>query len=1084
MKKIILQMLLVIASVGFAQAQTRITGKVVDMEGKPLDVVSISVKEVPTAGALTDGDGNYTLNVPSGGSTLVFSYIGYVTQEVAIGSRSIINITLESDATTLEASMIVAYGTAKKASITGSVAQVSGEKLEQKNQSEVSKALAGEVAGVQVINSSGQPGATAQIRIRGYGTASSSNRNPLYVVDGVPFDGDISAINPADIESTSVLKDASASALYGSRASNGVILITTKKGNKKEHNIDVDIQHGVNIRLLPLYDVIQVPERYVELGWESLRNYSMLANGNSASAANQWASHNVLDKAYGIASNYNMWNTSSNTVIDPITGLFSGASRKYTPESWSDHMFTSGSKTEASVKFSGGSENLSYFTSFGGLKEEGYYVESGFDRLSGRTNLEYQPKSWLKATTNLSYTYMEYSQPGQTDNMNNGFQFVNYMPAIYPVYVHDADGNVVIDPITGKNQYDYGMFEGYGRGYAAGINPVGANQLDIDENIAHQIAGNVNFEISFLKDFKFKSLNGFNYLQQARSRLENPFYGDAKGMGRIRKTDSRVTGITTTQMLSYFKRIDNHSIDAFVAHEASIYKYAYQDVQKQVLSRSDDISLDNAVVMSYASSYSVGRTIESYFGQIRYDYDEKYFLNFNLRRDGSSRFVGNNRWGNFMSVGAAWLISKENFMSKFSWIDNLRLKLSYGTFGNENIDVGNAIANYYPTQNIYSISNVDDKPGYTKGYLGNPALTWEKSNMLNAGVDFRLWDRFDGEIEIFKKTTTDMLFNSQVPTSLGYASITVNDAQFNNTGIEFNFNVQIIKTKDINLDFNVNGAHYKNRIVKMPKGDGNKPKILEDHGAYYWAKDHSIYDYYIREYAGVNPTTGVSQWYAYYDNNNLQVAGDPTTATHIESLTQYLADRAAEGESVSLEKKITDKYADATLAFVGKSAIPDISGGFGLNFRYKNFTFNAQFVYSVGGYGLDAVYASLMHNSSFGAAFNWHKDIEKRWIADGQITDVPRLSSGHDTNVASTSTRFLTSNTYLGLNNIRLSYTFPHHWLEKIKVNRLTIWVSADNLYYSTAREGYLPIVSETGQVGRSTYIPLSTIMGGIKLQF
>jgi TonB-linked SusC/RagA family outer membrane protein len=1062
----------------------------VDAEGNPLDVVSISVKEVPTAGALTDADGNYTLNVPSGGLTLVFSYIGYVTQEVVIGSRSIIDITLEGDATTLESSIIVAYGTATKASITGSVAQISGEKLEQKNQSEITKALAGEVAGVQVINRSGQPGRTAAIRIRGYGSAAgfgdvdATNLDALFVVDGIPYDGDISAINPADIESTSVLKDASAAALYGARASNGVILITTKKGSRNAHNIDVDIQHGVNMRLIPLYDVIQVPERFVELGWESLRNYAMLANGLNSGAAGQWASQNVLTKPYGIASVYNMWNTSTMTVIDPITGLFSGASRKYTPESWSDNIFETGVKTEASVRFSGGNENLAYFTSFGGLKEDGYYINSSFDRLSGRTNLEYQPKSWLKAITNLSYTYMEYNQPGQADDMNNGFQFVNYMPSIYPVYERDADGNIVFDNITGKNKYDYGMGEGYERPYASGINPVGSNQLDVDETISHQISGNANFEVSFLKDFKFKSINGFQYLQSTNSTLDNPYYGNAAGSvhGRIVKMDEKTTSITTTQMLSYAKKIGKHSIDAFAAHESFIYKYSYELVGKNKLAKDDILDFNNAVIMSYIDSYSIGRTLESYFGQARYDYDEKYFFNFNIRHDGSSRFSKENKWGTFMSAGAAWVISKENFISNLKWINNLRFKISYGVFGNENIETGyGPIANTYPYQNIYAISNSNDEPAYTSSYVGNYNITWESSNMFNTGIDFRLWNRFDGEIEIFRKTTTDMLFNSQYPLSTGIASLIVNDAKLSNSGVEFNFNIQIIKNQNINLDFNINGAYYKNEMVRMPLGDGGKPKTLEAHGSFYWAQGHSIYDYYIREYAGVDPSTGVAQWYVYYDNNNL-TNGNPTP---VSSLTQYLADRAEQGESVDLEKKITTTYTDATLAFVGKSAIPDLSGGFGLNFRYKNFTLNTQFVYNIGGYGIDVIYQTLMHNDAFTSANNWHKDMERRWTTEGQITDVPRLSSNYDLNVNGNSTRFLTSNTYLGLNNIKLSYTFDSRLLEKIKVNNLTVWVSADNLYYMTAaRDGYLPLVSETGAVGRSTYIPLSTIMGGIKLQF
>ncbi len=1076
-KQIFLLTCLLLASIGWAGAQSRtISGKVVSAENEePIIGATISVKGT-TSGTISDADGAFRISIPSQASILVVSFIG--TKPVEVEAKEGVVVRLVFSDSELDEVVVTAYGTAKKSAITGSVAKVSSEDLMKKNQSEITKALVGEVAGMQVITTSGQPGTNATVRIRGFGSVNSS-RAPLYVVDGVPYEGDISAINNADVESTTVLKDAAASALYGAKAANGVILITTKKGDKSKSTIDVDAKYGINIRLMPLYDVIDSPERFAELGWESLRNYGLYRNGLSAAAAGVYASNNLFDKTRGISSIYNMWETAGNSVIDPATGRFSGADRKYTPEKWADHIFDVGEKTEASVRFSGGADKLSYYTSFGLLDEKGYYIGSDFSRLSARTNLIYEPRTWLKATTNLSYAYMDMNNAAQTDAMNNGFQFINGMPAIYPVYQRDANGNLILDPSTGKNRYDYGQEAGYERGYASGINPVGTINLDATNTVSHQFMGNANFEISFLKDFKFISSNGYQYLSARNVELLNPFYGDAKGAGRISKEYDTYIALTTTQMLSYKKTLEGvHNINAFVAHESSMFELSMDYAAKKQLAKPDNREFANAITMTGIEGYTLGRSMESYFAQAKYDYDEKYFADINFRRDGSSRFV-KNRWGNFWSAGAAWLVSKEDFMKDIDFVNNLRIKASYGTYGNEAVNVGSSSANYYPTQNLYSVNNLNGAISYALYYIGNPDLTWEKSSMLNTGIDVGLWsDRLIGEVEFFKKTTTDMIFNKQVATSLGYAALPVNDASLDNTGVEFKLTGSVVKTSDLEIKLTVNGAHYTNTLTKMPM-EGSKEKNFELQEGYGWSKGHSIFDYYMRDYAGVNTNTGQSEWVIYYDNNNL-TSGNPTKITN---MVDYLAERAEAGETVDLKKDVTTNYADATLDYVGKSAIPDLTGAFGIDVKYKGIEFSAQFIYGIGGYGYDAVYAQLMHNETVGS-MNWHKDMEQRWTAPGQITSVPRLSATHDTYVISSSSRFLTSMNYLGLNNVRVGYTFPKKMMSKIKVDKLTTWVSGDNLYMSTARKGYYPIGSEVGESGRSQYIPLSTVMAGISVQF
>ena len=1076
-KQIVLLCLLLFGAIAAANAQRMVTGRVTDSnDGQPIPMVSVIVKGT-NVGVISGSDGAYSVDVPDGSDVLVFSFIGYSTREETIGARTVVNVSLEEATHELDDIIVVAYGTAKKSSFTGSAVQVSGEEISRKNQSEITKALAGEVAGLQVVNTNGQPGANATIRIRGYGSVNSS-RTPLYVLDGVPFDGDISAIDLADVESTTVLKDASAAALYGARAANGVIIVTTKKGNKGKTSIEADVKYGINVRVIPLYDVIDSPERYVELSWEALRNYGILQDKLSPYAAGIYASNNLFDKTRGIPAVYNMWNTSGNSVVDPVTGRFTGATRKYSPEKWADHMFRTGQKREASLRFSGGSDQLSYYTSFGGVDEKGYYIGSDFSRLNVRTNLNYSPRTWLKATTNLSYSYMNLNNPSQTDNQNNGFQFVNNMPPLYPVFQRDEAGRLVPDPLVGGNRYDFGMGPGYERGYASGINPAGTINLDKEKAVTHQLSGNANFEITFLKDFKFSSSNGYQYLKIEATGLTNPYYGDAKGIGRIERSHDSYLSMTNTQMLSYSKKISNHSLSAFAAHESSYLLISQDYAYKSKMAKPDNTEFNNAIIMQSIAGYKLDRSIESYFAQVKYDYDEKYFADVNFRRDASSRFK-NHKWGNFGSGGVAWAINKEEFMSRLDFVNHLRFKASFGTYGNESLNLGSSNANYYPTQTLYSIRNLNDEISYTLYYLGNSDLTWENSNMFNTGIDFGLWDdRLSGEIEFFRKTTTNMIFSKQVATSLGYASAPVNDAELLNTGVEFTLKGTVVKTSDWEVELFANGSHYRNKMLKMPM-EGAKEKNFELKSPYGWSKDHSIYDFYMRDYAGVDPATGMSQWYVYYDKKNLT----DVEPTRIANMNDYLAQRAAAGEAVDIDEQTTTKYADATLKYTGKSAIPDLSGGFGFNVKYKGVELSSMFVYSVGGYGYDYVYAALMGNAAVGT-MNWHKDIEQRWTAPGQNTVVPRLSATYDTNVTSLSSRFLTKRDYLGLNNVRLAYTFPKKLTEKISVLKATVWLSGDNLYLTTSRHGYFPVGHEAGESARSQYIPLTTFMGGINIQF
>ncbi|MDH6533912.1 SusC/RagA family TonB-linked outer membrane protein [Parabacteroides sp. 52] len=1074
MKRLTYFLFCLVMSIGIAQAQTtKITGNVISAEdNEPIIGASIMIKGTST-GTVTDFEGNFTLEVPSATKTVQVSFVGMETMEVAVKPR--MNIVMNVSSLALGEVMVVAYGTATKRSFTGSAAKVEGEKIAQKNTSEISKALQGEVAGVQVFNTSGQPGSNAVIRIRGIGSVNSSNA-PIYVVDGIPYEANISGINPSDIESMTVLKDATATALYGSRAANGVILITTKKGQKGKTKVEAEVKYGISQRWIPLYDKVEDPERYMELTWEGLKNRGQYINGLEESAARQWASGEIWGGKLGINNAYNMWNATGTDFIDPTTGrVKDGVQRKFTPEKWEDHIFRTGEKVEGDVRISGGSDKLTYFTSLGYYKEKGYYMGSDFERFNARSNLVNDVTSWLKTTMNMGYTNIKSSNPGQTDNMNNGFQYVNFMAPIFPVFERDENGALIPDEVVGGYRYDYGE---KGRPYGAAVNPVGVINLDDKTTETNLFNGNYLAEARFLKDFKLSSNLGVQFSSMRYNNLTNPYYGDAKSAyGRIAKEQQTQKRITFNQVLSYTKEIGDHNIDVFVAHETDRYKLSWISGEKSLLVRAGVTEWTNAVIMQSMDSETWEYAIESYFGQIRYDYQDKYHFNASLRRDGSSRFSKGNKWGTFGSIGAAWVINKESFLSDVSWLKNLKYKLSWGKLGNQFLNTGYSRANYYPYEDLYSISNMNDKPSFTFQYKGNQNLTWEKSSTINTGIEFNIFDRLEGEVEVYRSSTTDMLFMKQVAPSLGYAQYPVNDGEMVNTGIEFNLTGHIINTNDFKFDIRLNGGHYKNKMGKMPLDDttGERKPIEVRSSSSAWAKGHSIREYYIKEYAGVNPETGLAEYNQYV---NVKADGTEEIITEMET---YLHRNKGNIGTIKVNK--TSNYSLATQKFIDKTSIPTISGGFGLDLDYKGLTFSSTFTYALGGYAYDNVYATLM-NSGAAGNYNWHSDIEKRWTQPGDITDVPRLSAGGDTYATALSTRFLTKRSYLNLANIRIGYTFPKSVLNHIKVAGLSVYVTGDNLFTVSARKGFVAMASETGSSDRSHYLPVSSVTGGIKIDF
>lgn len=1099
-----------------AWANKQINGIVVDESGEPVIGASIQV-EGTSLGTISDYDGKFSISVPDDAKTFLVSFVGMQTQQVDIKNN--VRVVLQVNAEVIQEVVVTGYGSVTKGSFAGSSTAVNAETIEKKNATEVTKALANEVAGMQVINTSGQPGTNATLVLRGVGSINGS-ATPLYVVDGVTYDGDLSAIDPGDIASTTILKDATATSLYGARGANGVVVITTKKGTSgDEGKIDVDVKYGANTRLLPLYETINSPEQYVTLAWQSLYNGYRLESGMSESQAVTAANSALYSKA-GLPSAYNLWNSPGKYLINPydangnINPSFDNTiDRKpgyENLESWRDAIFRVGQKAEASVKIHGGSEKLSYFTSFGYLKDEGYYRSSDFDRFNVRSNLDFQPKKWLKANLNIAYSYTSFNNPDQDGDgaMNNGFYYINAIPAIYPVYLRDADGNIAIDPRTGEYAFDYGDADLEGnalnRAFGMGINPAGAVRVDKSQQIQHSLDAKGSFEFKLYDGLKFTVNVGAHYYNNLSSELTNKWYGDAAGLGRIAQASSNLLTIDAQQLLEYNNTWGDHTLRVLAGHETYYYNSSYVSGYKSNLASGTSLLLGNAVKMQSIGGNSNTFTMDSYLASLTYMYDERYGVTANYRADGSSRYAKGHRWGNFGSIGVSWNFTNESFWEENDnlkeWVRDGKLRLSWGVLGNQ-------INSLYSFTDMYAIDNVNDEIAYIWASKGNKDLTWEGTSSTDLGLEFSINKYVDVELDYFYKLTDNMLMYQYKAPSLGYSSVPTNDAKMMNQGIEFTFNIRAIDLKKVKLDIRLNGAHYQNKMLQMPidyyNEDGTTERMIMS-GA--MSVGHSMYDHYTTVYKGVDEK-GNATFDACYDSRYGGLGDqytDPTSGlvsyNYISSLYLYEQEeikkymeqtncsrKEAEAYIAScIQHETTSDGSYATSQYIGKSYLPDLEGGLAFSLEAYGVTLDVSTGYRLGGYGYDNTYIALMDNDQVGK-HNWHVDMLNSWTETNTNTDVPRLSNGmgqYDQYATSGGTRFLTSNSYFSLNNIQLGYSFPKKMIEKIKLQKLSLYVSATNLAIATARKGYNPTTSFTGSSDSHGYSPLSTIVGGVKFTF
>lgn len=943
--------------------------------------------------------------------------------------------------------VVVAYGRQKKETVVGSNVQITAKDIEQRPLTNLSSAVEGSAPGIQIAAGSGQPGSSSAIRIRGFSSINASN-SPLYVVDGVVFNGNIASINTNDIESINILKDAASTSLYGSSAANGVVLVTTKKGRKGRDVVNFSTSTGISMRGIPEYDRVGANDYYLMV-WESLRN-GYLYNPANATATLQQANAYASTQLIPTLRNNIYKNTADNQVV--VDGVVTSADRIHNDFDWQKDLFNTGLRQAYDLNYSGGTAKTNYFASVGYLNEKGYLIKSDYERFTGRLSADSQFTPWLKVGLNMfgSNTYGNNAVDGAANNSSliNPYYFSRRMAPIFSPYVHNADGSISYDA-DGNIMYDY--LAPRAAGAYTGRNAIYENLLNKDFTKGFNINSRAFAEMRLLPDLFFTINGGYDTRSTYNRSYTNNILGDAAPAGAASRTNTTTQSVTFNQLLNYRKRFGLHNVDALLGHENNKYRYEYfyGYKQGQVAPNNDD--LINFITPTSLTSTTDNYNKEAFFTRLNYDYADKYILSGSFRRDASSRFAPEARWHNFWSLGAGWVASKESFISNLNFINFLKFRGSYGQVGNDN-GIG-----YYAYQDIFDLGyNNAGEPGVVFGTAADRNITWESNNQLDVGMEFRVANnRISGSVEWYKRETDGLLFAVPAPYSSGYPSASVykNVGAMFNQGIEASLTLGIVRTNDFGWDLTVNASTLHNEITKLPEG---QPEIIS--GSKKYMVGRSIYDYWLYQWYGVNPA----------DGNGLFVLRDDLVGTTAADIMQV------DGNWV------TTTASKAKYDYSGTS-IPDVFGSVNNTFRYKNLSLNTLITYQSGGKIYDLNYAQLMSGFSEGVAL--HSDILQRWQKAGDITNVPRNDSRLAAQYNQGSTRWLTDASYIALRSAVLNYNFNPDVVNTFGLTSAKIFISGENLYSKTARKGLEPQENFSGVVS-NRYTPARIFSLGLNVSF
>ena len=984
---------------------------------------------------------NVNLRVLSAG---VLFFLG-----ATVSAQQVQDTTRVSD---IEEVVVVGYGVKKKETLTGSVASVKAEEIAKVTTANVVQGMTGKVAGVQIAAGSGQPGQAPSVRFRGIGSINGSSE-PLYIVDGVPLTGSITSINNNDIESMSFLKDASLASMYGNRGANGVIIVTTKKGRAGRTRFSLDLKTGVNVNGGKRYKTIDDPARYYEAYFQGLANNYMFGQNLSYDAARTKASQELITGAQGLA--YNLFNTNNSTLVDPVTGKITSTDQIYTPENWEDYLFREGFYNSSFLNASGGTDATKYYFSMGYEKNEGYAINSRFDKITARAKVDTEISERIKIGTNLAYTNAVMDNPdgNGTSNFSSPYLWINSIAPIYGVFQRDTQGNLMYGP-TGQLLYDDGT--GYNgttglpiRPYGQRMNPYITALQDIKRTNRNAIVLNGYLDVNILKGLDFRYNITGDYTNSDFLGMDTPLYGDAVGAnGRMSGRMTNTLGVTQQQLLTYGRNFGSHKLDLLAGHES------YNSRASNVFSDKSNLFLpltnilDQAAVMQSTGGSKRKYATEGYFGRINYEYGNKYYLTANVRRDASSYFHPDHRWGTFFGFGGAWRVSQENFLKDSSLINEFKLKASYGEQGNDDLN----FPVYTPYDTHYTVTqtaNTADPLGQERLWLGRKDITWEKMKNLNAGFELGMFNRrLTIDAEYFERNVSDMLFNKPLAPSVsgGWTSEPINVGSMENKGVEVSISADVLRTANVNVNLFANGTHYRNTVTELYDGlteiKGSSLKVGQDR-----------YAYRLKEFAGVDQSTGNALFYKDVKDASGNITG----------------------------RVLTDNWAEADFYYQDKSATPDVYGGFGLKADIHSFDFGIDFAYQLGGWGKDNGWMGAMDG---GVGKSIHQDFYNTWTPQNTSAPLPKFAVANNTQNWNDSTIALIKSDYLSIQNITLGYTLNKDIFSGVGITGTRFYVSVNNAALWSKRQGYDPRLSVSGLMGSGTYSLNRSFIFGTNISF
>lgn len=1057
-------------SVRKQQLKKVVKGRVVDINGQTLPGVTITIQGT-TMGTTTDIDGNFTIVVPEGINNLNLSYVGYQSKMVNLTSAIISAIKLEPVAMNIDQIVVVAYGTSSKKAMTGSVSSLNSDVISRNKSNNVIGSLQGIVPGLQMTSKAGSGGSSTQrIVIRGNSSINASN-DPLFIIDGVPS-GSINSINSEDIESISVLKDASAISLYGARATNGVILITTKQGINDEQSTLVTYtgQVGVSSRTGRDYKTVSVEDFYV-LSWEALKNGALdnpsllTANNKNYANAQEYATNELVSKL-----GYNAFDKSEPVGLD---GRFDSAARLIWWENFDKVLVKKGIRQEHNVNVSGGTSRMKSYASVGYLNQQGLELgNSGFERLTTRLNFSYEVSKNVQLGANLGFNRSK-SESESVNGFGTFHDYARRVPGLYSIYRRDPKGNLIYDT-NGDKILDWGdgplgVLNSRRPGVSEegkGINPIGT--LDLDNASAEGNNVNTNFfvNIRFLKGLSLRSTYASNYNESFTKNYINSTIGSQKGKGILSTSNSSSFNWTFNSILTYHRSVGSyHNFKVLTGVEAN------ESQSRSLYANSSGFLFDGMEEHGNASSWdrpalpsgTIRSTLAGFFVRAEYDLLNRYYFSASIRRDGASNFHPSSRWGNFWSIGGAWIFSEERRLKDITWLSLGKFRVSYGTSGN--IGAPNYRSFY---KGGYTFL---DQPAFNYSSLANKDLKWEVNKQYNAAVELSLFDnRLGAIVEYYNRITDDLFYNVPLSPSIGFNSVLRNIGTLRNRGVEVTVNTENIRSNNFKWTTSFNVASNRNKILSL-----NQDEFVT--GTRIYKVGMSTTEFFIPEYAGVNPINGNPMWYI----DEINTTTGENTGNRVK--TENFAELS--NKTILLEDGRSVRYTNLGKYRMG-SYTPVVSGGLNNTFRYRGLDFSFLFTYSLGSKVLMDDYIGLMTvRPAVGSnVFQFHEDMLMRWQKSGDITDVPRITTTSGTNYyGSISSNRLRSGDYLKLKNVVLGYTFPEKIFENLKITSARIFFQADNVRYWSAEQGFDPEQVVTGSVNAS-YPALSTYSFGVKLSF